>query len=73
MDRGRQSESSKLLRNLYELESRSIRDNLVFHCLPETVNENCDVLTKTFCKKKLEIDAAEVDRVVFESIHRIWQ
>ena len=66
-----QTESSKLQRKVYELESRSMRDNLVFHGLPKSANENCDLLVKTFCKEKLEMEATEVDRVVFDRIHRI--
>lgn len=69
--REHQAESSKFQRKLYDLETRSMRENLVFHGLPETANENCELLVKAFCQEKLQMDPTEVNRVVFDRIHRL--
>lgn len=69
--REHQAESSKFQRKLYDLESRSMRENLVFNGLPETANENCEFLVKAFCQEKLQMESTEVNQIVFDRIHRI--
>ena len=65
-----QTEKVKLNRKILDLEARSMRDNLVFHGLPESTGENCDNVVKTFCRHKLDM-GDEADTIVFDRVHRI--
>ena len=69
--REQQTESSKLQRKLYDLETRNMRDNLVFHDLPESATENCEQLVKLFMEEKLHMNHTDVENIVFDRIHRI--
>ena len=69
--REQQSESSKLQRKLYDLETRNMRENLVFHGIPEGPSENCEVVVKDFCVNKLHMDPTTVGDIIFDRIHRI--
>ena len=48
-----------------------MRDNLVFHGIPEGPGENCDTVVKNFCINKLHMEPTAVDEIVFDRIHRI--
>lgn len=63
--------SSKTHKKLLDLESRNMRENLVFHGLSENVNENCEVAVKQFCHEELKISDTEVGAMVFDRAHRI--
>ena len=66
-----QAESAKLHRKVLDLESRSMRDNLVFHSLPETTQEDWESLVKALLKEKLGMGAFETRKIIFDRIHRI--
>ena len=66
-----QAESAKLHRKVLDLESRSMRDNLVFHSLPETTPENCELLVKALLKEELGMGEFETHEIIFDQIHRI--
>ena len=56
---------------LVDLESRSMRENLMFYGIPETndtANENCETLVKTLIQDVLKIDT---QTMVFDRVHRI--
>ena len=63
--------TQKRIKKLLDLESRRMRENLVFHCLPENVNENCEAVVKQFCFEKLNMPETEVRAIVFDRVHRI--
>ena len=63
--------ASKTHKKLLDLESRNMRENLVFHGLPENVGENCETVVKEFCVEKLKLSATEVQAIVFDRVHRI--
>ena len=65
-----QNERSKLNRKILDLEARSMRDNLIFHGLPEIVGENCDNVVKNFCRYQLDM-GNEADDLTFDRVHRI--
>ena len=49
------------------LEYRSLRDNLLFHGLPEKLEENCEQLISDLIHTQLNIDSD----IKFERVHRI--
>ena len=62
--------SAKLEAKVIDLESRSMRENLLFYGIPEGgPEENCENLVKTLCAEKLEI--LEPHSLVFDRIHRL--
>ena len=63
--------ASKTHKKLLDLESRNMRENLVFHGLPENVSENCEAVVKEFCVEKLKIPSIEVEAIVLDRVHRI--
>lgn len=50
-----------------DLESRSMRENLLFHGIKETEGEDCELLVKTFIQETLEIQ----EEIVIDRAHRI--
>ena len=66
-----ETKASKTHKKLLDLESRSMRENLVFHGLRENVSEDCEAVVKEFCVEKLKIIKTEVDAIVFDRVHRI--
>ena len=66
-----EKKGSKLNKKLLDLESRSMRENLVFHGLPESPNENCETMVKQFCHNKLALDEAEANAMILDRVHRI--
>ena len=52
-------------------ESRSMRENLLFHGIAETEGENCTGIVKQFCKSELKLNADFVDKVIIDRAHRI--
>lgn len=52
-----------------DLESRSLRENLLFFGINETQGENCEDLVSDLIKTKLEIDK----QIEFDRVHRLGQ
>ena len=46
-----------LKKKLSDLESRSMRNNLIFYGIEERTSEDCEMIVKTFIKDKLSIDS----------------
>lgn len=62
--------SAKLETKLTDLESRSMRDNLLFYGVPEQgATENCENIIKIICAEKLELH--EAHNMVFDRVHRV--
>ena len=64
-------ESKSFKMHTLDLESRNMRENLVFHGLPENVNEDCEAVVKTFCQEKLNMAELEVKAIILDRVHRI--
>ena len=56
-------ENVKLKQKITHLENYSRRDNLTIGGIPETKDEICEAVVKTFCKDKLKLDTAFVDSI----------
>ena len=62
--------NANLESKITDLESRSMRDNLLFYGISERGQyENCEELVKQVCVETLELDDA--DRMTFDRVHRI--
>lgn len=63
--------NTKLEAKLTDLESRSMRDNLLFYGIPETLGdtEDCDYLVKQFCNEHLEFPQAK--DMLLDRVHRV--
>lgn len=62
--------STKLETKLVDLESRSVRDNLLFFGVPEAgETENCEDLIRKVCVEKLQLQEART--MVFDRVHRV--
>ena len=61
----------KLESKVTDLEARSMRENLLFHGIPESHNENCELLIKQFMAAELKIEHEIVDAMVLDRVHRI--
>lgn len=60
----------KLESKVADLESRSMRDNLLFYGAPEGgESENCENIVKTICADKLKLPEAHA--LVFDRVHRV--
>lgn len=62
------SEKDGMRTKLIDLESRSMRENLMFYGIQEVPSENCEHLVKQFCDEKLSIDASSM---IFDRVHRV--
>ncbi|MCG8044656.1 MAG: hypothetical protein N0E48_03050 [Candidatus Thiodiazotropha endolucinida] len=63
--------NTKLETKFTDLESRSMRDNLLFYGIPETQGdtEDCDYLVKQFCNEHLELHQAK--DMLLDRVHRV--
>ncbi|KAM3591288.1 uncharacterized protein V6R79_026160 [Siganus canaliculatus] len=60
--------------DIVDMQSRSMRDNIIIHGLPETQKEtyqSTEQLVKSFMKNSLKMEKREVDTHRFSRIHRI--
>ncbi|MEW8547532.1 MAG: hypothetical protein AB2693_28835 [Candidatus Thiodiazotropha sp.] len=65
-----EKETSSMKEKLVDLESRSMRENLMFYGIPEAGrDENCEELVKHVCKDTLKLQNA--DQMIFDRAHRI--
>ncbi|KAJ8309250.1 hypothetical protein KUTeg_014124 [Tegillarca granosa] len=63
-------ENQNLKNSLTDLKCRSMHDNLIFHGIPESnENENCQNIIHDICRRHLKICDAE--RIVIDRAHRI--
>ena len=65
-----EKETNFMKEKMVDLESRSIRENLMFYGIPEAGREeNCEELVKTVCKDTLKLENA--DQMLFDRAHRV--
>lgn len=57
--------------NILDIESRSMRDNLIFSGIPEQNNENAEATIRTFMTTQLKLPADTVQFISFHRVHRI--
>lgn len=77
---GRLTRAEKQIEDLREQllhqEARSMRDNLVFHNVPEVTSasasnpENTEATLRSFMKKEMKINDAEMNNIKFDRVHR---
>ena len=48
-----------------------MRENLLFHGIPESENENCGVKVKDFMVKELVIEPQALNYMTLDRVHRI--
>ena len=60
-------QNNELLRRVDDLEDRSRRNNVVFHGIDKTDNENCEQVVKNICRENLGI----VNDIIFDRVHRV--
>ena len=61
----------KFQNKLYDLEARSMRENLLFIGIEETENEDCSLKVKIFCEDELQMQHDTVEDIVIDRAHRI--
>jgi archaellum component FlaC len=69
-----QSHCEQSKRDLLDLQTRSMRDNLVFFNIPENDDpsaEDCKTVIKTFCEKELKME--DIQDVKLDRAHRLGQ
>ena len=64
------TENKQLKETVLDLQTRSMRDNLIFSGLPETNNENTESVVKNFMKTQLKIPPETLKNVTFHRVHR---
>ncbi|CAJ1055550.1 uncharacterized protein LOC119127540 [Xyrichtys novacula] len=71
-----QQKNHKMSNDILDMQSRSMRDNIIIHGLPETQKEtyqSTEQLVKTFMKSTLKMEEREVDAIRFSRVHRVGQ
>ena len=63
-----QQQKEALNDKLVDLESRSMRENLLFYGLKEDTDEDCEAIVKSFIAEKLEIPT---DDIILDRTHRL--
>lgn len=64
------AENKLLKETVLDLQTRSMRDNLIFSGLPETNNENPETVVKEFMKTQLKIPPETLRNITFHRVHR---
>lgn len=62
---------AKLESKITDLEARSMRENLLFHGIPETQNEDCEMKVKEFLINELGLESDSVNTITLDRVHRI--
>lgn len=63
------AENKQLKETVLDLQTRSMRDNLIFSSLPETDNENVENFVKDFIKIQLKISPETLHNITFYRVH----
>jgi len=66
--RRHEDEKDKLNDKIIDLESRSMRENLMFYGIQEEQHENCETLVKDMIRDKLQIDPTDI---ILDRVHRV--
>ncbi|XP_076862642.1 uncharacterized protein LOC143514846 [Brachyhypopomus gauderio] len=64
-------ENKKIKETVIDLQSRSMRDNLIFAGIPEKADEDPETTVKTFIQTHLKISEATVKTISFHRVHRL--
>ncbi len=64
-------ENKKIKENVIDLQTRSMRDNLVFSGIPESAEEDPEATVKNFIKTYLKLPEDTVENICFERVHRM--
>lgn len=67
------AENKLFKENILDLQSRSMRDNLVFSGIPETPTDEPEKLVKDFMLRKLKLPPDTVNNITFHRVHRMGQ
>ena len=65
-----EKEVEDMREKLLHHEARSMRDNLIFHNIPEEKDEDTEAVLKKFCKEELKIGSSTMERIKFDRVHR---
>lgn len=65
------AENKTMKENMLDLQSRSMRDNLVFTGIPEQTPDDPEKSVKDFMIKQLKLPAETVQNITFHRVHRI--
>ena len=65
------SECKTMKETILDLQTRSMRDNLVFSGIPETPTENSETVIKDFITTQLKLSPDIVKNITFHRVHRI--
>ena len=66
-----EKEIHHLREELLKQESRSMKDNLMFHNVPETRSENTEQTLRNFLKKEMKISDENLRKIRFDRVHRV--
>lgn len=66
-----EKQKQKVQDKLNDLESRSMREKLLFLAIEENQNEDCIQLVKTFCEDELLISHTVVENIAVDRAHRM--
>ncbi|XP_072558394.1 uncharacterized protein [Paramormyrops kingsleyae] len=64
-------ENKKIKETVIDLQARSMRDNLVFSGIPESAEEDAEIMVKTFIKTHLKLPEDTVESICFDRVHRL--
>ncbi|XP_038156504.1 uncharacterized protein LOC119793395 [Cyprinodon tularosa] len=64
-------ENRKMKESILDIQSRSMRDNLVFAGIAEQQDEDPEAIVRKFLQKKLKIPADQVKNITFHRVHRL--
>lgn len=64
-------ENKTLRETVLDIQSRSMRDNLIFSGIPESTPDNPETLVKNFMVSALKIPAETVKNITFHRVHRL--
>ena len=78
---GRLTRAEKLVDDMREQllqhEARSMRNNLVFHNVPEASSgpaaENTEATLRTFIKQEMKVSSSDMEEIKFDRVHRVGQ
>ena len=65
------SEIQELKRAVVDQKSRSMRNNILLHNIPEEKGEDCEAKLKEFITKQTTLQTPQVNSMIFERVHRV--
>lgn len=65
------AENKLMKETILDIQTRSMRDNLIFSGIPETTPDNPEQLIKNFMSTQLQIPSETVENITFHRVHRL--